>query len=391
MPIHEKHISLFFVVGGGYMDSNGFTKNHSTALKGIAIIFMVFHHLYCEVSRFENYDVSFWPFNQTFVVNISAMLKICVSIFAFITGYGLLKSISKNPLTRTHIAKWNIVRLLKTMSGFYFVYILTFIVTMLIDGLPLQVYFTGSKTKGLIYIFIDFLGLSALFDTPSLIGTWWYMTAAVIFILLVPFIYFLSKKFGYFPIVAIIVMIPRLLNVGYPGGVNPYSFILPMIFGMIFSEYDLFEKISLIMPQNKFFRYIANFIFWGLSVILCYFITINFKTDQAWELKFAVVPIFIICFCRYCVICIPVVSKVLEFFGKHSMTIFLTHSFIRYTYLNEFIYTRGNFLTIFIVLFVLSLILALVIDFIKQIIRFDNLVNKVIGYISEHYSDTKCC
>lgn len=102
-----------------------------------------------------------------------------------------------------------------------------------------------------------------------------------------------------------------------------------------------------------------------------------------WELKFAVVPVFFICFCRYCIIRIPVIKNILEFLGRHSFTLFLTHSFIRYTYLNEFIYSFKNFMLIYVVLFSLSLLLAIVIDLIKKFVQYDKLINKLIVNINK--------
>lgn len=71
----------------------GLTKNDSLAIKGLAIILMLFHHLYCTANRFKGFEIDFTPFSQTFVVNISFMFKVCVSLFAFITGYGLLNQL----------------------------------------------------------------------------------------------------------------------------------------------------------------------------------------------------------------------------------------------------------------------------------------------------------
>lgn len=365
------------------MREKGLTKNDSLAIKGIAILMMVLHHLFSQVSRFNKFDVSFAPFTQDFVVNVSLMMKICVSIFAFITGYGLLKSIAKTSLDRTSVIKWNITRLLKTMSGFYFVYIIAFVVTQVLSGLPMEKYFSGSKIKGIVYVLADFTGLTSLFDTPRLLETWWYMSAAIIFILIVPIIYSIAKKIGYLPVVVVIIILPRLLNTGFPGGTNPYSFILPMVFGMIFSDYNLFEKLSEIMPKNKIAAFIADFLFFGFSVVCCYYLYIRFKTSEAWELKFAVIPVFCICFFRYCIVRIPVVKTILEYFGKHSMTLFLTHNFIRYVYLNEFTYSFGNFMVIFVVLFALSLLLAVVLDFLKKLVQYDKLVNKLIVSINK--------
>ena len=35
---------------------------------------------------------------------------------------------------------------------------------------------------------LDFLGLHSLFGTVTMNGTWWYMSAAVIFVILVPLV-----------------------------------------------------------------------------------------------------------------------------------------------------------------------------------------------------------
>ena len=72
-----------------------FTKDESIRMKGIAIFALMFHHCFMSRDRFAGYEIVFAPFSESFVVNICAYLKICVPIFAFITGYGLYLSYSK--------------------------------------------------------------------------------------------------------------------------------------------------------------------------------------------------------------------------------------------------------------------------------------------------------
>lgn len=361
----------------------GLTKNDSFAIKGLAIILMIFHHLYCTADRFEGFTVDFTPFSQTFVVNVSFLFKVCVSIFAFITGYGLLKSIAGQKFSRKNIAKWNVTRLIKTMSGFWFIYVIAFIVTMLINRLPYETYFAKKPYAGVFYFVNDFLGLANLFNTPTLNGTWWYMSAAIVFILIIPLIYALSKKVGYLPIIMLITALPRLLKTGYPGGTNIYTFILPVVFGMVFADYDLFNKIEKMLPKNKVISYIISFVLFGGLIGVGYIIMLKYNRTVAWELNYGVVPLAFICFFRFCIIRIPILSKLLEFLGKHSMTIFLTHTFIRLTYLRDFIYSFKHFMLIFVVLFALSLVLALVLDFIKKLCRYDQLINKITAKIQK--------
>lgn len=363
------------------MNEKGLTKNDSLCLKGVAILIMLFHHLFLERERYGAFPVSFWPLDESSVVAIANLCKICVSIFAFITGYGLLKSISRTPIDRNSIVKWNFKRLFKTMSGYYLIYILSFVITQCIDGHPFKTYkFSDSILRGIIYMITDFLGLSNLFSYPSLNSTWWYMSTAIIFVLLVPVFYIVSKKAGYLPVVSVIVILPRILKIGYPGGINPYTFILALVFGMIFADYNIFEKISNKAPKNKVIGSIASLLFWGITAgLICYAYT-ELDRNKAWEFKYAVTPVFVICFFRYCIVRIPVIKQILAFLGKHSMTIFLTHTFIRYNYLNDFVYSFSNFIKIYAVLFVLSIALAVVIDTAKQLIKFDRFVDKFTAF-----------
>lgn len=350
--------------------TKGLSKNDSLAIKGIAILIMLFHHLYCSVDRFENFTVDFSPFSQSTVVSVSLFFKICVSIFAFITGYGLLKSVSKIEFNNKNVFRWNVTRLIKTMSGFWLIYILSFVVTMIIDRRPLEIYFNGSRIRGILYVLLDFLGLANFFDTPTLNSTWWYMSAAIVFILIIPIIFMISRKVGYLPVILVIVALPRLLKVGYPGGINGYSFILPVVFGMVFAEYNLFEKISDILPKRKFSSYVTSFVVLGIMCVLCYLLFRVYPQHKGWEYNYGVVPVIVICFSRYCVIRIPVIKQILQFFGKHSMTIFLTHTFIRGIYLAEFVYSFDNFMLIYAVLLVMSTVLAVVIDLFIDLIRY---------------------
>lgn len=367
----------------------GLTKNDSFALKGVAILMMLFHHLYWDEMLFDDQSVSFFPLSQSSVVSIALFFKICVSIFAFITGYGLLKSVSKIDFDRKNVFKWNITRLIKTMSGFWLIYVLSFIVSMIIDARPLEVYFGGSRAKGVLYVLLDFLGLANFFDTPTLNSTWWYMSAAIVFILIIPLIYMVSRKVGYLPVILVIVALPRLLNVGYPGGVNAYSFILPVVFGMLFAEYKVFERISDKLPKNKFASWAVSFVVFGVLGVASFILFRVYPQHEGWEFNYSIVPVIVICFARYCLIRIPALKQVFAFLGKHSMTIFLTHTFIRGIYLSDFVYSFKNFMLIYVVLFVLSVVLAVIIDVLTDLVKYHQLIAKLNQKISAYIDKAK--
>ena len=81
-----------------------FSKIDSSIGKGVAIIMMLFHHSFLQ-GRWENYNLSIlFPFSYKSITDFAWFCKICVSMFVFVTGYGLYKSISNNEHT-THFMR----------------------------------------------------------------------------------------------------------------------------------------------------------------------------------------------------------------------------------------------------------------------------------------------
>lgn len=126
----------------------GLTKQDSICLKGVAVILMIFHHCFVDKSRYEGYAIIFSPFSEEFVVSISYYFKICVSIFAFISGYGLYLSAKGHIQNRKEVTQWTVSRLIKTMSGFWFAYIVAFILTWIFADLPSKIYCVNGNVRG---------------------------------------------------------------------------------------------------------------------------------------------------------------------------------------------------------------------------------------------------
>ena len=75
-----------------------FTKQDTKIIKGAAICFMLFHHLFAFPERVtEGTFVSLWYFNETnLAVCLGAFGRICVPIFTFLSGYGIYRSSLKS-------------------------------------------------------------------------------------------------------------------------------------------------------------------------------------------------------------------------------------------------------------------------------------------------------
>ncbi len=75
------------------------SKKQSDIVKGIAILFMVFHHLFMKEARYEAYHFTGLIINQSITVFIAEHFKVCVSLFAFLSGYGMEKK-TKNAVRK---------------------------------------------------------------------------------------------------------------------------------------------------------------------------------------------------------------------------------------------------------------------------------------------------
>lgn len=71
--------------------SNGLLPAHSKMLYGIAILMMLFHHLPLDIVNTSDVDNIL---GQGTLYNLTAMGKMCVAIYAFITGYAMYKHFS---------------------------------------------------------------------------------------------------------------------------------------------------------------------------------------------------------------------------------------------------------------------------------------------------------
>ena len=67
------------------------TREESSAIKGVAILLMIFHHCFRTEKKFAAYSPIFTAFfTESRVISLAKWAKICVPLFAFVSGYGLL-------------------------------------------------------------------------------------------------------------------------------------------------------------------------------------------------------------------------------------------------------------------------------------------------------------
>ena len=356
-------------------EKNGvFTKDVSLALKGLAVIMLLFHHSYGKEKLFEKYVIDFYPFEQQAVIDFASSLKICVSIFAFITGYGLYLSFEGN---KDDTTKWMTKRYIRTFSGYWIIWILCAIIFQCIDNRYWYTFFKDTEIHtGMMNVFIDFVGLSNLFQTPSLCRTWWYMSAVIIFILFVPLLY--RMKNTLIPVLIGTILLPRLLfarNIRYAftGGTTVLVFLTPFIFGTIFARYNLFDK--WINVGRHVWSKLLKFAIEITLIIFGYNMYINLIRDLYWEYHYCFYPMLVILFLVEFVFTFKPIRTVFAFFGTYSMNIFLIHTFILSLYWSDFIYSFGHFALNVLVLFGICLAVSILIEIVKKVTHYNILMN----------------
>ena len=353
------------------METN-LTRNDSLALKGVAIVIMVIFHCFYEPAYYA-LPVDFTPFTQDFVIQLCWWGKLCVPIFAFITGYGLYLSYAH---TTDSPNGWLAKRYIKTFSGYWFVYVLIFVATMIYPQLPITKYGGNGGLRFIACALIDFAGLAKLFSTPTLCGAWWYMTAATLFICMVPLLVRLEERIGWFPILFGLIAFPRLAIPNYSFEMNAITFAPAMFLGMVFAKYGVFDRHDVLCEK---IHPVLLFAIDTLLMIAAIVVYVRLYRPFFWEYHYTVAPVLFIIYLRRYVLRAPYVDKVLRFFGKHSMNIFLTHMVFQLTLVPEWVYSFRSMWLIPAVLFAVSLVLSIAIEALKKLVRYDRLIDALIA------------
>ena len=344
----------------------------STALKGLAILLMIFHHCYRTMDYISEYSIVSYPFSEGALVNIGSLFKVAMCIFAFVSGYGLYISLKKNDQNPKPMAYWIKNRLLSTLSGYWFIAVLSYIAIVLYNlakGSSIFGKYGDNWLEQILSILADILGISKFTGTTSLNGSWWYMSAAILTIVMAPILYFGIKKIGGFAVFLIIALFPRIIGMGFPGSVSPYTILEVFVVGMICSHYHFFEWYERKFCSSSLRSAISFAVLLVLTAVFSWS-TFYLTYDTFWEYKLILIPLLlIILFTKY-VFRIKWIKAILKFLGKYSMTIWLIHTFFR-DYFSSIVWSVKWFLVPPLIILVMSLLVSIGIEYFKKLIQYN--------------------
>ena len=362
-----------------------FTKEHTMQMKGIAIIILLFHHCFLNAQRWATvpyeklattkgwgyYPISFAPFSSHTIQYLASFSKICVAMFVFMTGYGMWVSYESQK-KKTTMSNYIKKRMVTLMTGFLIIFAVTEILAIP-TGRFIEVY--GHDFRSVVYMIIDALGLAKLLGTPLFCLTWWYMSLAIVLIMIFPFVHSMMEKYQWIVVVASII-VPRAC--GFGQSTDLFRYLLAYTLGMYFAQHDLLARIKeRFMEQNmarKLLSLIVSLI--GLAVIIkCrQNAWIGWKYLDFWD-GFAAMYVIVISYIY--ILNGKWIVKGLGFLGKHSMNIFLIHSFYRDVFFHEFTYSFYYAWLDYMVLMSISLVTSMVLEWFKKLIRYEKFIDWV--------------
>lgn len=360
-------------------DSNWSLSNQDTSvLKGIAIVAMLFHHLYCSIPDWiEPYDgVLAW---------LGSLGKVCVAIFLFCSGYGLSAQFAK-----VQGIKNSCKYMVKRFVSFYFNYWAVFLVfvpiTVFCFGRPLSVPY-GEHVNLVKRLGLDLLGLQG---GQSYNITWWFNKLLIILYLLFPLIDFVAQKNG------IVTLIVSLLICGLWNAIVGYDFYgglyvnqLPFVCGILWNKWgnmDMLRRLkchiqsgnsclSLLGIRSSCVKLFSVLVFLLVLVLFRMYPIIPLWTSVRMDAFVTVgVAVLVVSLRR-----MGASLRLLAFLGKHSANIYLIHTFYNaywhFTWLHDGAIMRSGLN--FIVLLSMCLLTSIVLEWVKERLGVYSLLNLI--------------
>lgn len=336
----------------------GFTKEHTKIAKGIAILFMVYHHLFVIPERLNNNYISVINLlGYNFQSILANFAKICVCIFVFCSGIGLYYSLIELNSLRDMYKKV-LVHGLKLMMNYWI--ILLFVIPI---GCGLN-FFSINYLEGIFQLFTASYGS---------VAEWWFIKQYIALLILAPIVVRLFHNTK--PIIKIIPIIIIVITFVLHRICTQYTFLNQGIFYYLFDLIQYIWNIDCVLAffvgvlcaRNNLIHHYQKYkgcdrwIVCLFSVVIAIIIRVFFSnTPTSMNFDFIVVPLFVLPLVT--VLYNTKIGKILSFFGTHSTNIWLTHTFWCYYFGQAIILLPRYSILIYIWLLFLSLLSSYIIN-----------------------------
>ncbi len=283
-----------------------FGIEYTTFIKGVAVFLLVVHH-YVGISQCSIVNLSDTNTREI----IYNLCKVCVGIFAILSGYGMYKTAVKS----SNIARLAVKRICFLLIGYWMAFIIWLIYGLLREGSLLAIY----KNDVMVSFFKDIFGLCH-FGKPSnsLNLSSWFIGTIIIFYISFPILYWLMnslKKLDW--IIVIFSAVPTIL---FAFNIKIYNFDSIVYYIFAFT-------LGMLVAKRSILDYIADYkVTWIRFILIGIFFVICCLLRLVWGLAFDTlfaltsIVFFTIVFKK-----IDIVDKIFLFLGKREMFIYLFH------------------------------------------------------------------
>lgn len=324
-------------------------KQVSLELKGVAILMMVYLHLFNRKSNI-GLVTDFCYINDVPLVYYIHYATHPVAFFLILSGFGLFVNYEKNEMDKNRV-----YRNIRLYVHYVFI---TLIFKCIYD------FFVGGGKLRLEDVFLNLTGLKTSWNNEA-----WFLLPFVCLSLMYPYIFRTIRKVptfyifigGYIVYFIFSFLIGRFDAMHYS---NQWLFLilcighfLPMfLYGAIMKKSNIIAK-----NYSRFNSITLLFFLLVLMLLRC------LLHDLWWGPIYAFVFIFLFALIQYR----GIINKVLAFLGSHSMNIWLIHTWYCYYIFHDQIYSLKYPFLIYAATFAISLLTSIAFDFL-----FGKLLNK---------------
>ena len=357
-----------------------FSREDTKALKGVAVVMMLLHHLAAFSNRFpigfEGFKSHWKGFVEDgYLANLALNFRLCVAVFFFLGGYGMYKQMEKGKYSLFD----SVLRILKSYWKVFVIFVPIAFIFFRRSGDDINVLCTRyyiEDEKTMVKTIISNV-LSNFFVLSSSINSEWWFIQTYICIILVGMVYsILLRKNKHFAIELFIVfMIDILARSFFPalksvekfdmlGGNFFYNSLLAFsnpaqcfFVGITFAKFDAVVRIKKHLSEIPFITFVSLI---GVSaVVWCRGFVVGDSLDIIYVISFTVLVSQIFDG-------IKPLKKVFGYLGKHSTNIWLIHSFYCYYFLEvtKIVYSTKSVWVDLLILLAMSLLSSIILEFI---------------------------
>lgn len=323
------------------------TQKETLRFKGCAILIMVFLHLFNNDSNVSLCKIYLFFNGEPIVTQLAKFSGICVSLYLFLSGYGLYITYQRNSNIQP------LKRILKLYLNFWIVFIIFITIgTWLYPDI-----YPGS--------FISFLNNVTGWHT-TYNGEWWFLFPYILLILSANLILRIIKSYSIVKLLLLVgvsfvisylaIWLNRIYLYTHQWAYMPILYLnllSSFSIGAIFAKYDFSEQLRKKIPIHTIY-----------SNIIAIFIFILLLTFRAIISINAINIIYTVLFVCWFIIIKKAkwIDWCLEKLGKQSTNMWLVHTFFCYYFLHDWIYSFRYTFVIYIITVLLSYSTGYVID-----------------------------